>query len=492
MRIQTREDGLSIDQIVLSASTYASSAPTGTVGADGGSVGLPSTSATDITLDASKAARTGKWTVTSDSSAAGGYKIRHPDAGAAKVSSALSSPSNYFELSFNAVAGVGYRLWMRGRADSDDWDNDSVYVQFSGSVTASGSSTWRIGTTSGMAWNLEDCSGCGLSGWKWQDNGWGSATALGPLVYFSTTGAQKIRVQTREDGLSIDRIVLSPSSYLTKAPPAPSTPAPKPEPEPEPGPAPEPEPAPAPGPAPSGSTLKVLTWNIHHGSGMDGRYNIDRVAAYIVKTGANVVGLNEVERFTGWGDEDQPARFAALLKAKTGRTWYYNFAQRDGGSTGQGNLVLSTYPFESSGDYELSGSRSVARAAIIVNGVRVNLFVTHLDDGSQSTRVSQMRQLISWAASYPEQRIAMGDFNCYGSWIDAMEGAYGDAWALAVAKGYASGSGSTRSGSRIDYVFHSRSASRLTLTDALVWDGRDPSGVYISDHRPVMAIYTVR
>ena len=25
---------------------------------------------------------------------------------------------NYFELTFNAVAGVGYRLWMRGRADS--------------------------------------------------------------------------------------------------------------------------------------------------------------------------------------------------------------------------------------------------------------------------------------------------------------------------------------------------------------------------------------
>ena len=485
MRIQTREDGLSIDQIVLSASTYASSAPSGIVGS--GSIGgLPATSATDITLDASKATRAGKWTLASDSSAVGGYKVRHPNGGAAKVSGALASPANYFELSFDAVAGVGYRLWMRGRADADGWDNDSVFVQFSGSVTSSGSSTWRIGTTSATDWNLEDCSGCGLNGWKWQDNGWGSATALGPLVYFSTTGPQKIRVQTREDGLSLDRIVLSPSTYLTKAPPVPTTTAPAPEPDPEP--APEPEPA----PAPSGSTLKVLTWNIHHGTGMDGRYNIDRIAAYIAKTGASVVGLNEVERYTGWGNEDQPARFAALLKAKTGKTWYYNFAQRDGGSTGQGNLVLSIYPFESSGDYELSASRSVARAAIIVNGIRVNVFATHLDDGSQSTRVTQMKQLISWAATYPEQRIIVGDFNCYGSWIDTMETSYSDAWALAVSKGYASGSGATRSGSRIDYVFHSRSATRLYLTDAQVWDGRDPSGVSISDHRPVMAIYTVR
>jgi hypothetical protein len=30
------------------------------------------------------------------------------------------------------------------------------------------------------------------------------------------------------------------------------------------------------------------------------------------------------------------------------------------------------------------------------------------------------------------------------------------------------------------------------LTDAQVWDGRDSSGVYISDHRPVMATYSVR
>jgi endonuclease/exonuclease/phosphatase (EEP) superfamily protein YafD len=103
-----------------------------------------------------------------------------------------------------------------------------------------------------------------------------------------------------------------------------------------------------------------------------------------------------------------------------------------------------------------------------------------------------MKQLISWAATYSEQRIVVGDFNCYGSWIDAMEVAYSDAWALAVSKGYASGSGATRGGSQIDYVFHSRAATRLYLTDAQVWDGRDSSGVYISDHRPVMATYSVR
>ena len=39
--------------------------------------------------------------------------------------------------------------------------------------------------------------------------------------------------------------------------------------------------------------LKVLDWNIHHGVGTDGNYDIDRIADWIVKTGANVVSLKK-------------------------------------------------------------------------------------------------------------------------------------------------------------------------------------------------------
>ena len=41
---------------------------------------------------------------------------------------------------------------------------------------------------------------------------------LGPLVYFATDGPQTLRVQTREDGVSVDQIVLSPATFLTMAP----------------------------------------------------------------------------------------------------------------------------------------------------------------------------------------------------------------------------------------------------------------------------------
>ena len=64
---------------------------------------------------------------------------------------------------------------------------------------------------------LEDCINCGVSGWGWQDNGFG-AGVLGGQIYFAATGTQKVRIQTREDGFSIDQVVLSPSKYLTIAP----------------------------------------------------------------------------------------------------------------------------------------------------------------------------------------------------------------------------------------------------------------------------------
>ena len=153
----------------------------------------------------------------SDSTAAGGKRLQNPNNGAAKLSTPLASPANYFELTFDAVADTPYRLWIRGKAINNSYANDSVFVQFDGSVTSSGSAQWRIGTTSATPYVLEECSGCGVSNWGWEDNGYGKGV-LGPLVYFANTGEQRIRIQVREDGLGIDQVVLSPAKYLTTAP----------------------------------------------------------------------------------------------------------------------------------------------------------------------------------------------------------------------------------------------------------------------------------
>jgi hypothetical protein len=175
-------------------------------------------SAGDIVLHAAHATRVaGAWQSAADATAASGARMWNPNAGAAKVSRALASPANYFELAFYAEAGRAYRLWIRAKAESNHWSNDSAFVQFSGSVTSTGSSIYRIGTTSATDYVLEEQSGAGVSGWGWQDNGYGSGV-YGPLIYFAQTGPQTVRIQTREDGLSIDQVVLSPTQYLSTRP----------------------------------------------------------------------------------------------------------------------------------------------------------------------------------------------------------------------------------------------------------------------------------
>jgi hypothetical protein len=172
----------------------------------------------DVALYAGEApVRQGAWAVTADSTAAGGVRLYNRDAGLAKVVTSAVNPVDYFEMTFNAQAGRAYRLWIRGKALNNAYTNDSVWVQFSDSVDASNAAAWRIGSTSGVALSVEECSGCGLSAWGWHDSGWGVGVR-GVPIYFTTSGTHRIRVQRREDGISIDQIVLSPATFFTSAP----------------------------------------------------------------------------------------------------------------------------------------------------------------------------------------------------------------------------------------------------------------------------------
>ena len=146
-----------------------------------------------------------------------GLRVEHPDAAVPKIAVPQANPADYFELTMTADANRAYRLWLRGRAQNNSYANDSVYVQFSRSVTAAGAPANRIGTAEAITVVVEDCSGCGLSAWGWQDNGYGT-NVLGPMIYFGASGTQTIRIQGREDGISIDQIVLSADTYLAASP----------------------------------------------------------------------------------------------------------------------------------------------------------------------------------------------------------------------------------------------------------------------------------
>lgn len=171
----------------------------------------------DIVLYASEAAVVkGHWRAASSAGAAGGSSMGSPDAGWSSADAPIASPANFFELTFDAPAGTAYRVWLRLRAAGNSKWNDAVWVQFSDALLTTGASAYRIGTTSGLMVNLERCSGCGVSGWGWQNTAWwlGQATT----IKFSASGTHTIRVQTREDGVEVDQIVLSPVTYMSSAP----------------------------------------------------------------------------------------------------------------------------------------------------------------------------------------------------------------------------------------------------------------------------------
>jgi endonuclease/exonuclease/phosphatase family metal-dependent hydrolase len=253
----------------------------------------------------------------------------------------------------------------------------------------------------------------------------------------------------------------------------------------------------------SGSTLKVMTYNTHHGVGTDGRYNLDRIATVIANQRPDVVSLNEVMVNSSYGNgENQPATYRSLLQQKTGRTWYYVYARMDGDwsstSWSVGNVLLSRFPFSTTTKHELStGAHSVAHGTIVVNGRTINLFSTHVSWDNASWRTTETRGVKSWASTWSENRIVMGDFNTWPGTSDyqIMASAYADSWAAGVKAGIASSpsgsTGSTRGSSRFDYIYRSFGASALVLTRILV-PNTSSGGVKPSDHDPVVATFTVR
>jgi endonuclease/exonuclease/phosphatase family metal-dependent hydrolase len=161
-------------------------------------------------------------------------------------------------------------------------------------------------------------------------------------------------------------------------------------------------------------TLRIMTFNIHHGEGLDGKLDLERVAKVIVDSGADIVGLQEVDR----GVERTKSR--DILKELADLTGLgYAFGKNidlQGGD--YGNAVLTRFPIVSEGNrlLELIGGgeqRGVLQTVLEVHGRRVLVLTTHFDhrrDSAQRPRsAEEMREM---AAQWGDGPIVMlGDFN---------------------------------------------------------------------------------
>ena len=154
------------------------------------------------------------------------------------------------------------------------------------------------------------------------------------------------------------------------------------------------------------TTLKVGTFNIRGGVGMDNRLDLQRIADVIGD--CDVVGLNEVTKAFDGPDE------ATVLGEKLGLAHLYAPSERRWWRDHWGNAMLSALPVEHWVKFPMNktkpnGYRSVLISRQLFNGHAINVITTHTD-GSQD-RDAQVRTVTSLFISMAEPAILMGDFN---------------------------------------------------------------------------------
>src|SRR5262249_48304876 len=146
---------------------------------------------------------------------------------------------------------------------------------------------------------------------------------------------------------------------------------------------------------------------------------------------------------------------------------------------GNGDLILSRFPFDSTEIRLLSHNRAAVDVTLNRNGRTINFTSTHLDADSTSYRLAEIGELTSWQKGVAEQRIIAGDFNAWPrtTEISTMPGTYADAWAQAQADGtavaYAGNTAGNTRNSRIDFIYYSKGATALKLQSSQVFDVRD-------------------
>lgn len=111
----------------------------------------------------------------------------------------------------------------------------------------------------------------------------------------------------------------------------------------------------------------LMTYNIHHGEGMDDRLDLDRIARIIRGAGPDVVCLQEVDRgVPRSGGRDIARELAAALEMEF--VFGENLAL-DGG--GYGNAVLSRFPIVGHENLALPGPEGAEPRGCLVARVRV-------------------------------------------------------------------------------------------------------------------------
>ena len=231
------------------------------------------------------------------------------------------------------------------------------------------------------------------------------------------------------------------------------------------------------------SRLTVMSYNIHHGRGIDEQVDLSRIAEVILASGADLVALQEVDVGTARTDQRALAGELAELCGMT-RVFGKNIDYQGGD---YGNAILSRLPILWSQNHHydmirVGEQRGLLQVVVELDGREVGFFTTHIDYRPDDTeRIKHMAEIDRVRGGHSDLPVILcGDFNdTPGSrthaasrqeWIDAWE---------SVGTGSGFTFPSETAAKRIDYVFLSRGRG---LTPLRSWIPMSLA----SDHRPLV------
>src|SRR5699024_6518853 len=176
------------------------------------------------------------------------------------------------------------------------------------------------------------------------------------------------------------------------------------------------------------NSIRIINYNIQAGIGNDGNYDIRRTAEVIRKSGADIVGLTEVD--VNFSDRSNFDDQVEILAEELGMYSFYGpIYDMDPLEEGQprrkyGMAILSKYPITEAVNYEITRLSTQDEnpeprpmpgfpgAKIDVDGKVFSFYVTHLDyRGDPMVREMQVDDTLNIFSEVAEPKILVGDFN---------------------------------------------------------------------------------
>ncbi|MCM3904372.1 MAG: endonuclease/exonuclease/phosphatase family protein, partial [Pyrinomonadaceae bacterium] len=240
-------------------------------------------------------------------------------------------------------------------------------------------------------------------------------------------------------------------------------------------------------PAPK-KTLRVMTFNIHVGVGVDKRLDLQRIADVIIRERPDLVGLQEVDRGVRRTEGiDEIAELAKMTRMDYAFGHNLDYQEGQYGVAILSKFLIQKIDHRKYGNRREAERRGLLRVEVDVGGRTINFATTHLDYQRDDERLFETEQLLRFLEDVKNPLIVVGDFNDEpaGSTYKLMLTKFSDAWVGSRAKQDGFSYSADKPSKRIDYIFYRTDAG---VRAKKAWVVRTPA----SDHLPVMAELEIR